>query len=95
MSTRTLADITNHFKCEEFTFSEIASRNGLDNTPDKIITARLEGVAERMEFIREKLGAPIIITSGYRSEAVNKLAGGSIRSAHCEGWAVDFKEFTR
>jgi hypothetical protein len=86
--------ITKHFKFEEFTFSEIAARNGLDNIPDNTIAARLQGVAERMEFIRDKLDAPIIITSGYRSPQVNKSVGGSIHSAHCEGWAADFKSPT-
>lgn len=83
--------LTEHFSLEEFTFSEIAARKGLDNTPSEVVTANLRIVAERMETIREAIQQPIIITSGYRSERVNKLVGGSATSAHCDGWACDFR----
>ena len=36
---------------------------------------------------------PIVINSGYRSEAVNKKVGGSPTSNHLTGCAVDIKVF--
>lgn len=90
-SLRDMTEITKHFKFEDFTFSETAIRKGIDNTPSDAVAERLGIVAHRMEFIRETLDLPVIITSGYRSPEVNKLVGGSARSAHCEGWAVDFR----
>ena len=47
--------------------------------------------AEGMQKIRELLDNPIFISSGYRSPKLNKAIGGSATSAHCFGYAVDFK----
>ena len=44
---------------------------------------------ERLDVIREKWGGPIIVTSGYRSEKLNKAVGGSKTSAHRIGMAAD------
>jgi len=43
-----------------------------------------------MEGVRTLLGAPIIISSGYRSPEVNKAVGGAKNSQHTKGEAVDF-----
>lgn len=43
----------------------------------------------RLELLRELLGKPILITSSYRSEKYNKDVGGSPRSMHLTGKAVD------
>lgn len=44
---------------------------------------------ERLDKIREKWGGPIIVTSGYRSPALNKTISGSKTSAHLTGMAAD------
>ena len=46
--------------------------------------------AANLEKVRELLNHPIIISSGYRSPAVNRAVGGAATSAHTKGWAVDF-----
>jgi hypothetical protein len=41
------------------------------------------------EPIREHLGKPIRVNSGYRSPAVNKRIGGALTSQHSLGEAID------
>jgi hypothetical protein len=80
-----------HFSLSEFTLSQTASRLGVDNTPDETVIARLRQTAESMEEVRDLLGGkPILISSGYRSLAVNRALGSSDTSAHIKGYAVDF-----
>lgn len=84
-------NLTNNFTLEEFTFSQEAKRKGLDNTPAKGIFSKLIRTAEGMEQVRNILGDnPIIISSAYRSPAVNAAVGGSKNSQHMTGEAVDF-----
>ena len=84
--------LTAHFTLAEFLASDTALRKGLSNTPDSLsLYAIRTCTAPGMERVRECLGAPILITSGYRSPAVNKAVGGSSSSQHQSGQAVDFK----
>lgn len=90
-----------YFKIEEFTKSYVAEKNNIQNEPDEQSLNNLELTMGVMEKIREnwtvychqhKLKNPqIIITSGYRSEALNEAVGGSKTSAHRNGFACDFK----
>lgn len=83
--------LSEHFTLEELSFSEMAARLGLDNTPTASIVANLNLVAAVMERIRTLLGnRPIFVHSGYRSAEVNQAVGGVITSAHCHGLACDF-----
>ena len=58
-------NLTEHFTLEELTASEIAVRNGLDNTPDPLVLANLHSLAKGLEHVREVLAKPIIINSGF------------------------------
>lgn len=80
-----------HFTLGEFTESDIATRKGITNAPTPDVLAKLRQTASGMEQVRALLGHPITITSAYRSAALNTAVGGSAKSAHVEGWAVDFK----
>ena len=74
----------------EFTNSQTAKRRGIDNTPkgEHLEAAKL--LAENIfQPIREHFGKPIWLSSGYRSEALNKAIGGSKTSQHCKGEAMD------
>ena len=83
--------ISEHFTLEGLTFSEVAARLGLDNTPDRIVITNLGRVAAVLESIRTLLGdKPIVVHSGYRSAEVNQAVGGVVTSAHCHGLACDF-----
>lgn len=78
-----------HFSLAEMTQSEVAARAGLDNMPPASALANLVRLCGMLERIREKIGHPIIVTSGYRAPDVNALVGGSTNSAHKFGRAAD------
>ena len=80
-----------HFTLRELTHSEWAARHGVDNTPPSSAVHTLERLAnEVLEPLRTAIGAPLFITSGYRSLQVNAMVGGALRSAHLDGRAADF-----
>lgn len=80
-----------NFTLEELTHSETAVRRGIKNEANPVIQNNLTIVAANMESVRDLLeGNPIIISSGYRNMEVNRIIGGSVKSAHMLGWAVDF-----
>jgi zinc D-Ala-D-Ala carboxypeptidase len=84
-------NLSPHFTLAEFTHSQTAARLGLDNDPPIEIVAALKRTAQGLEAVRVRLGGvPIIISSGYRSPAVNRAVGGSERSQHMRGEAADF-----
>ena len=83
--------LTEHFSLEELTASDIAQRNGLDNTPNDIIVGNLNRLARLLEEVRLLLNKPIRINSGYRAPAVNALLGSKSTSQHCLGCAADIK----
>jgi hypothetical protein len=60
--------------------------------PDNdFIFANIEATAQVMQKIRALLKRPIEVTSWYRPERYNMEIGGSKRSHHRMGMAVDFK----
>ena len=80
-----------YFSISELTHSDKAKELHIDNTPfSYAIIDNLTNLTESLlDPIREAWGAPIIISSGYRSDALNKAVGGSKTSAHRYGLAVD------
>jgi zinc D-Ala-D-Ala carboxypeptidase len=84
--------LTEHFSLEELTFSEIAERNGWDNTPNDHELENLKRLAEFLEDVKQALrGKPIIISSGFRSKKTNDGVGSRDSSQHRIGAAVDFR----
>lgn len=83
--------LSEHFTLAEFTQSDTALRTGIKNMPSPNQLGILKQTAEQLEQVRELLGQPIFVTSGYRSPTLNRFIGGSANSAHCLGYAVDFK----
>lgn len=80
------------FWLSEFLHSDAAVRKGIDNTPAAMHLANIRNVlAPGMQRVRECLGAPVLISSGYRSPMLNRAIGGSATSQHCEGLAADFR----
>lgn len=82
--------LSNNFSLAELSNSATAKRLGIDNTPGKEVIKNLELLAKNiLQPIRDHFDAPIHISSGYRSVALNKKIGGSSTSQHCLGQAVD------
>ncbi len=44
---------------------------------------------QKLQALRDKVGKPIVITSGYRTPTYNKKIGGAPKSQHVEGKAAD------
>lgn len=83
--------ITPNFSFAELVKSATAKRLGIDNTPNDVHKNNLiVSVIHLFQPVRELLGVPVLINSGYRSATVNKMVGGSPTSAHCMGFAIDF-----
>ena len=81
-----------HFCLDEFTKSSTAIKHGIQNTPPQEAVENLRRLcANTLEPLREELGLPVVITSGFRTKALNDLlAHSSERSQHMQGQAADF-----
>ena len=85
--------ISEHVSYREAIKSNTATRRGIDNTPSDYEITNMVGVAENIfEPLRKWVGGPIKITSMYRCEELNRAIGGSSRSQHCEGRAIDLDD---
>lgn len=84
-----------HFTLDEFTQSQTAARKGIDNIPTPEAFANLEAlVLNILDPLRDRIGQPIVVSSGYRSPELNKAIGGASKngqpiSQHCFGEAAD------
>lgn len=83
--------LSENFSLQEFTKSQTATRQGLDNAPNDehlaSATALFENVVQK---VRDNFGVTVI-NSGYRGPALNTAVGGSSNSQHCKGEAVDIE----
>ena len=80
----------NYFSIKELTASLKATQLGIKNEPTKAALVNLESlVLNILDPLRAAWGGGIIVTSGYRSVALNKAVGGSQSSAHRYGLAAD------
>lgn len=80
-----------NFSLNELTKSDMAIRHDIENTPSMQVIENLQDlVTNILQPLRDKFG-PIVVTSGYRSQALNKAIGGSTTSDHCLGYAADFE----
>ena len=86
--------LTEHFTLEGLTNSPTAKRLNIDNTPTKAIISNLSELSELLEQIRTIYNKPIIVTSGYRCEKLNKAVGGVKTSQHRLGQAADIRSIS-
>jgi len=85
--------ISKHVSYKEGVYSTTATRLGIDNTPSDDQLHFMELIAEKVfEPLREWVGGPIKINSFYRSPELNKAIGGSSKSQHCKGQAMDIDD---
>ena len=79
-----------YFTIKELCASSKAVQLGIKNEPSKAALTNLESlVLNILDPLRAAWGGGIIVTSGYRSAALNKAVGGSPSSAHRYGLAAD------
>jgi hypothetical protein len=88
MSTEMLTD---NFTWEEVVASQTAARRGINNDLPIELVPAVKNTARHLERVRALLQAPILVSSWYRSPALNAaISGSSPRSQHMKGEAVDF-----
>ena len=79
-----------HFTLAEMTRSETAEKRNIPNVPSAKELANLSALVQNvLDPLREAVGKPVKVTSGYRSPAVNKAVGGVATSQHVKGQAAD------
>lgn len=81
-----------YFKIREFTRSDVAKRNNIDNTPSKQEEENIVLLVDNiLDPLREAYGKPIVVTSGFRCDRLNNLVKGSKKSQHRTGEASDIR----
>lgn len=84
--------MTKNFTLEELTSSSFAIKHNIDNTPSDAVIETIRKSAVSLEYVRKLCGDyPVVVTSGFRNEKVNKGVGGARNSAHMTGHAFDIK----
>ena len=82
--------VTKNLTLEELIHSDTAKAKGIDNSPTNEHLRNLIEIANNIfQPLRDGIGKPIRISSGYRSEKLNKAVGGSKTSQHNKGQALD------
>ena len=82
------AKISPNFKLGEFTRSKYPE---VYNIPSHEAIANMKRLCVWLEVLRNKVGHPIVINSGYRSPQLNRKVGGAPTSNHLTGCAVDIR----
>jgi zinc D-Ala-D-Ala carboxypeptidase len=85
--------ISKHVSWKEGTYSRTGERLNLENTPNEDQIKCMKDIAENIfEPLRKWVGGPIKINSFFRGEPVNTAIGGSKRSQHMKGQAMDIDD---
>lgn len=83
-------NLTKNFTLEELIVSQYASRNGINNTPNEEQVENLKQLCINiLQPLRDALGIPLHIDSGFRNFEVNNAVGGAKTSQHTKGQAAD------
>jgi hypothetical protein len=87
--------LSKNFTLSEITKSNTAKRLGIDNAPNQEHLNNMQIlVRDLIQPMRDALG-PIRISSGYRSPVLNRAIGGSTKSQHCKGQALDLQFWSK
>jgi len=85
--------ISKHISYKEGVYSITAIRKGIDNEPNEEQLSNMKLVAEKIfEPVRIHFKVPIKVNSFFRSPDLNKAIGGSTKSQHCKGQAIDIDD---
>jgi hypothetical protein len=84
--------LSKNFKLSEFVFSETAEDENIDNSiPMKLVSNVNDLTVNLLQQLRQVVGEPIELISGYRTPYLNKIVGGSKTSDHLFGRASDIR----
>jgi uncharacterized protein YcbK (DUF882 family) len=72
---------------KNFSVFEFRSKDGTDVPPE--LMGNLQELAKNLQVIRDHIGEPLQILSGYRSPEHNKRVGGKRNSYHVKAMAAD------
>ena len=85
--------ISKHISYKEGVHSITAIRKGIDNETNEEQLANMKLVANNVfEPLRVFINGPIKVNSFFRSPDLNKAIGGSTKSQHCKGQAIDIDD---
>ena len=85
--------ISKNISYKEGVYSNTAIRRGIDNVPNEEQLSNMKLLAEKVfQPLREWVGKPIKINSFFRSPELNTAIGGSSKSQHCKGQAIDIDD---
>ena len=85
-------NLSKYFTLAELTYSSTAAAEHIANQPDAAATAALGALCTAvLDPLREAVGRPITISSGYRGPVLNQRVGGVADSQHLLGMAVDIQ----
>ena len=88
-----MKNISKHVSYKEGVYSITALRLGLNNDPNSFHLNNMKVISEKIfEPLRMHVGGPIKINSFYRGPELNKAIGGSSKSQHCKGQAIDIDD---
>lgn len=88
--------LSKNFSLPEMLRSQLAERYGITEqlAPPKKVVEALKALCEKvLQPLRDSLGSPITVSSGYRCERLNALVGGSPGSDHVKGQAADLNYY--
>ena len=84
--------LSEHFRLSEFTRSATARRLGIKNEVSSQQLSNLVLLCRYvLEPLRKRFGQPIYVNSGYRSQELNRVVGGAVKSFHLYGRAADIR----
>ena len=93
LNLKIMERLSKHVSYKEGVYSITAKRLGLENDPTDNHLSNMKLIAEKVfEPLREFVGGPIKINSFYRGPELNKAIGGSSKSQHCNGQAMDIDD---
>ncbi len=85
-------NLSRFFTLDELTFSNTARAEGIDNQPTAAEIEALRALCSAvLDPLREALGKPIKVTSGYRGPVLNRRVKGTAKSQHLSGEAADLQ----
>ena len=85
--------ISEHISYKEGVYSITATRLGIDNVPNDEQLNNMETIAEKVfEPLREWIGGPVKVNSFFRGLKLNTAIGGSSKSQHMKGQAIDIDD---